>query len=386
MSGTIGQNPNRQSGTIGSIPSATKSASNPTKTTNPSSGVGAEWINTTSGAIFICTDATANDNTWIAQTGSPIGIGDRGLWIGGASSTWVGAESVYNSIDFISINTLCDSTLFGDLAARKYETTGVSNGTNGRGVACGGLIWYTSIPGGQVNYDSMEYVTINTLGNVTDLGNMTSAYYSMSGCSNATNDRGILWGGQPPGGGNSHIDYFTITSTANATNFGNKTVATRYSAATDNGTDDRGVSSGGDGATTGYDTMEYVTISSAGNATDFGNLTQARMQLSATSNSVNNRGVVAGGAKDGTTYNIIDYFTINNTGNATDFGDLTLARKGLSALSNGTGERGIFSSGDPVAGRRRMDYITINSTGNATVFGSMRRPNHSLGSASDCGT
>jgi hypothetical protein len=96
--------------------------------------------------------------------------------------------------------------------------------------------------------------------------------------------------------------------------------------------------------------------------------------------------VVAGGAKDGTTYNIIDYFTINNTGNATDFGDLTLARKGLSALSNGTGERGIFSSGDPVAGRRRMDYITINSTGNATVFGSMRRPNHSLGSASDCGT
>ena len=387
MSGTIAQNPNRQSGAIGSIPSATKDAGNPTKTTNPSSGVGAEWINTTSGAIFICTDATTNDNTWIAQTGSPISIGDRGLWIGGASGTFADAESVYNTIDYISINTLCDSTLFGDLAARKYEATGVSNGTNGRGVTCGGLVWYSGIPGGQVNYNSMEYVTINTLGNVTDLGDMTSAYYSMSGCSNATNDRGILWGGQPPGGGNSHIDYFTITSTANATNFGNKTVATRYSAATDNVTDDRGVSSGGDGATTGYDTMEYVTISSAGNATDFGNLTQARMQVAATSNSVNNRGVVDGGTKDGTIYNIIDYFTINTTGNATDFGDLTLARKEMPGLSNGTGERGVFGCGNPAGtARKRMDYITINSTGNATVFGAMRRDALETGSASDCGT
>jgi hypothetical protein len=386
MSGSITQNPNRQSGTIGSIPSATKDSSNPTKTTNPSSGVGTEWINTTSGALFICTDATTNSNTWIAQTESPISIGNRGIWMGGTDGIYANEQAIYNSIDYISINTLCDSTLFGDLAARKYEPTGVSNGTNGRGVACGGLLWYTSIPGGQVNYDSMEYVTINTLGNVTDLGNMTSTYYSMSGCSNATNDRGILWGGQPAGGGNTHIDYFTITSTANAADFGDKTVATRYSAATDNGTGDRGVSVGGDGATTGYDMMEYVTISSAGNATDFGNLTQARMQLSATSNSVNNRGVVAGGAKDGTTYNIIDYFTINTTGNAIDFGDLTLARKGLSALSNGIGERGIFSSGDPVAGRQRMDYITINNTGNATVFGSMRKPTLTLGSASDCGT
>ena len=387
MSGTIAQNPNRQSGTIGSIPSATKSASSPTKTTNPSSGVGAEWINTTSGAIFICTDATANDNTWIAQTGSPASIGDRGIWLGGSEATYTFAITIYNTIDYISINTLCDSALFGDLSARKYEVTGVSNGTNGRGVACGGLLWYTAIPGGTITYNTMEYVTINTPGNVTDLGDMTSAYYSMGGCSNATNDRGILWGGQPGGGGNSHIDYFTITSTANATNFGNKTVATRYSAATDNGTDDRGVSSGGDGSTTGYDTMEYVTISSAGNATDFGNLTQARFQLAATSNSVNNRGVVAGGTKDGTIYNIIDYFTINTTGNATDFGDLTLARKEMPGLSNGTGERGVFGCGNPAGtARKRMDYITINSTGNATVFGAMRRDAIETGSASDCGT
>jgi hypothetical protein len=85
MSGTIATNPNRQSGTIGPVPSAIKDSGDPTKTTNPSSGVGAEWINTTSGVIFMCTDATTNDNTWIAQTGSPISIGDRGLWMGGSN-------------------------------------------------------------------------------------------------------------------------------------------------------------------------------------------------------------------------------------------------------------------------------------------------------------
>ena len=37
MSGTIAQNPNRQSGAVGSIPSATKDASNPARTTNPPS-------------------------------------------------------------------------------------------------------------------------------------------------------------------------------------------------------------------------------------------------------------------------------------------------------------------------------------------------------------
>ena len=196
MSGTIGQNPNRQSGTIGSIPSATKDSSDPTKTTNPSSGVGTEWINTTSGAIFICTDATANDNTWIAQTGQPAGIGDRGCWVGGSAGPYASQVDVYNTIDFISINTLCDSALFGELTGRKYESAGCSNGANGRGVNGGSTDWYTGIPSA-VTYNVMEYVTIGTLGNATDLGDMTGAHASRGACDNATNDRGLFWGGQP---------------------------------------------------------------------------------------------------------------------------------------------------------------------------------------------
>ena len=42
----------------------TKSGSNPTGTTNPSGGVGSLWLNTSSGEMYCCTDATSNNNVW----------------------------------------------------------------------------------------------------------------------------------------------------------------------------------------------------------------------------------------------------------------------------------------------------------------------------------
>ena len=47
-----------------SVVGATKNASDPTISTNPSGGVGTEWQNTTSGEVFVCTDATAGENIW----------------------------------------------------------------------------------------------------------------------------------------------------------------------------------------------------------------------------------------------------------------------------------------------------------------------------------
>ena len=46
------------------VESATISTSNPLITTNPSGGVGAQWINKTTGDFYICTDATTNLNVW----------------------------------------------------------------------------------------------------------------------------------------------------------------------------------------------------------------------------------------------------------------------------------------------------------------------------------
>ena len=46
------------------ISTSTKSSSNPTIATNPSGGVGTEWHNTSTGNMYICTDATAGANVW----------------------------------------------------------------------------------------------------------------------------------------------------------------------------------------------------------------------------------------------------------------------------------------------------------------------------------
>ena len=45
-------------------PGFTKNSSDPAITTNPSGGVGTVWVNTTSGEVFTCTDATSNENIW----------------------------------------------------------------------------------------------------------------------------------------------------------------------------------------------------------------------------------------------------------------------------------------------------------------------------------
>ena len=68
MSGEVKQNTSVASGAIATAPTATESASDPTYNVNPAD-TGAEWHNTTSGQIFICTDNTANENIWIGQKG-----------------------------------------------------------------------------------------------------------------------------------------------------------------------------------------------------------------------------------------------------------------------------------------------------------------------------
>ena len=49
---------------ITGLSSVTKNASDPAIATNPAGGVGTVWQNTTSGEMYVCTDATAGANVW----------------------------------------------------------------------------------------------------------------------------------------------------------------------------------------------------------------------------------------------------------------------------------------------------------------------------------
>ena len=178
-----------------------------------------------------------------------------------------------NVIEYMTIASTSNGIDFGDLLSSQTTFTGgVSSST--RGVIGGGNT-YPSEP--QTNV--IQYITISTLGNAVVFGDLTTAKGSGTATSNST--RGIFIGGISGPSNTNTIEYVTIASTGNAQDFGDLNNATRSFAACSSPT--RALYGGGIAPTT-TNTIEYITILSAGNATDFGDLTIARFSMGACSN------------------------------------------------------------------------------------------------------
>ena len=125
----------------------------------------------------------------------------------------------------------------------------------------------------------ISYITIATLGNNVNFGDLTVARNGPGGCSNST--RAIWSGGAtaPTSANvNDTIDYTTIATLGNAIDFGNLTAAAHWTTGAASST--RGVIAGGHVAPlTNINTIQYVTIATTANATDFGDLTQVMRQM-----------------------------------------------------------------------------------------------------------
>ena len=76
--------------------------------------------------------------------------GSRGIDPGGAT----GDPAIYDTIDYITVGTLSDSTDFGELTEARYRLTGAAG--SGRLCVQGG-----SEPAG---VDTIDYITIGTIG------------------------------------------------------------------------------------------------------------------------------------------------------------------------------------------------------------------------------
>lgn len=137
------------------------------------------------------------------------------------------------------------------------------------------------------------------------------------GVNGALGNRGIFSGGGSPAPTSNVLDYVTISTLGNAIDFGDLVNVRSYSGACSSST--RGIWGGGNNPSN-TNIIDYITIASTGNAIDFGDLTQARSGCSGTSSAI--RGVFGGGQTP-TDVNTIDYVTIASIGNAIDFGDLT---------------------------------------------------------------
>ena len=258
-------------------------------------------------------------------------------------------------IQYVTIATLGDAIDFGDLHAGSYGLGACASRT--RGLFLGG--------DDPAITNRIQYVTIESTGNTTDFGNLTVSRRYVAGCSNST--RGVAFGGgSGPGApqAKNEIDYVTIASTGDAIDFGNLT-GTYYSPSGCS-SPVRGLSFGGRAGTNYYNAIDYITIASTGNAQDFGDLATLLAFSTAASNST--RGMVFGGLDNPANVNTIQFVTIASSGNTQDFGDLTEARRGKAATASAT--RAISGGGYNGSNyTNAIEYVTISTTGNAVNFG-----------------
>ena len=284
------------------------------------------------------------------NTNSTRGTGTRGVFAGGYS------PGETNIIDYVTIETLGDAQDFGDLTAETEYPGGTSDRT--RGLTLGGQTGSDAI-------NTVSFVTIASTGNASDFGDLLNALRQKGALANST--RAIAVGGCPTSGSfdaNTVMDYFTIQSTGNGVDFGNLSAKTNYGNPTASSV--RGLFSGvsnPNGSVT-TNAISYVTISTTGDTQDFGDLNFAGSGGGGLSNST--RSVIA---RDNNT--ALDFITIATTGNALDFGSLTGNARYNTDAAVSSSTRGLFMVGAPVG--NTINQIEILSTGDAIDFGDLTR-------------
>jgi len=297
-------------------------------------------------------------------TGSNAGTGARGLWGGGYSPSPLNNR---NTVDYITIPTLGNATKFGELTrSGRHAHSGVSSRTRG--------CWGGDFP--QATQSTIDYVTIPSTGDALDFGDLTAGRIASTGVSNQT--RGCYLGGYSyspgPLAARDIIDYITIASTGNAKDFGNLLSAWEPASQISCNSSTRGIVF----RTNATNVIQYITISTTGNATDFGDTTVGVQYGAGLSNST--RGLVAGGSAPGD-LNAIEYITIATLGNSIDFGDLTYGGQRGSGTSSPT--RGVTAGFYTPTMYNTIDYFTIATTGNAAEFGDLTEPKTMTGSCSN---
>ena len=179
-------------------------------------------------------NVTTIDFVTIAVEGNAIDFGDmtvafrsrdscqsptRGFMVGGYNS--VGSES--NVIDFVTIATTGNAQDFGDIGSKftSYAQNGYGNATRGVFPLC------DSNDSGNYKCDTLDFITLSTLGNTVEYGDLTTSRAIACSFSNPT--RGILVAGGSPA--SDDIDYNNIASGGTSVDFGEYSAYSQLTAA-----------------------------------------------------------------------------------------------------------------------------------------------------------
>lgn len=315
MSGSVGTNSSRRSGSIGTAASGpTVSASNPAIDTNPSGGVGTQWANSSTGDFYVCTDATDGANVWTNVDAAQDSI-EPWSFPGESYGYLQGGAGSSNVVDKYSLSSQANATDVGDL----------TSGKGGHGGSCTSST-YGYVCGGQPNTANVDKYAFASDGNAVDANFDMSGVRTMGAGSSSSTDGYVQAGGGTDEAFVNKIDKFSFTSDGTASDIGD--VIQQRSRPAGHSSATYGYGSGGTGAgsaTPYYDNIEKHSFSSDGDSTDVGNITVARGPDGGGASSAT-YGHSCGGYNGGSNVTI-DRFAFSSDGDSTDVGDLTVVTR-----------------------------------------------------------
>ena len=301
-----------------SIPSSfTKNASDPALNTNPSGGVGTLWANTTSGEVYVCTDATAGANVW-----KNVGAGSgnvqlvpqyQGTNYGYDTAGFTPPSTIRNIIEKFSFTSDGNATDVGDLATGWYHGVGVNNNDFSQAYLCGSG---TAAP---YTTDIQKHSLSSDGNGTTSAADMITGGQWHGRASSATHGYayGIYISSYPVPG---TIEKFQLAAETNATDVGDLSTARHY--VNSNTSPEYGWCTGGQEAdNTRSDVIDKFPFASDSNATDIANLSSVKNGGNGQSSATH--GYCCGGQQIWSFITDIDKFAYASTANAVDIGNLT---------------------------------------------------------------
>ena len=320
------------------VSGVTKSASDPAIDTNPSGGLGQLFLNTTSGEMYACTDATTDANVW---TNVGPGDGDIALWsftsgatvsvyhLGGTTGPAAGMTE--NSKITVSSDTAVNG--ISNLAVGANDPAGSCSETHG--YAAGRMTGATG--------NTVERIAFSNDTVVADVGDLiTKAYYTGSGGSSQTHGYVLQTRAD------SHPDMsqkYTFASSITASNIipsprGNSPDSERYdftAASSDLHIYVAGGYHNQSAPAVSIDSINRMAIASETSYSEHGNLQRARAGQD-TSSSTPTDGYLHGGYTydNGGNDAQIDKWSFANNVTATDIGDLQSAANGRASSASTT--------------------------------------------------
>ena len=244
----------------------------------------------------------------------------RGVFFGGLAVSGSGTST--NQIEYVTISSTGNAQDFGDLRDKSEGVKGFSNQT--RGIEFGGFDRSNS----NARNNVIGYVTISSTGHSQDFGDLSSDMTNFgNGAANiASPTRGVFGGYYNPSSGayNNHINYLTINTLGNSVDFGDLSANRGTAGGCSNSI--RGLFMNGSEPSGNVNTIEYVTIATTGNAVNFGDSSFASAYSGAIASPI--RGVVMGYAGSPAPTSSISYVNIMTEGNGVDFGNDRTAKTG----------------------------------------------------------